>query len=170
MSMAMFLGRAVLDPGLDYRFALEPRKEPEHPSAIQLLEYWKSCAARGGMRMGRDIPARAVAKLLSHVAVTEPVDDWRDGRMRLVGSGLADRFGHDITGLLISELFVYEDKQMYALMLGGAKRAATRGLPGFSIDRVMLDGKDVMRNQIIVLPVQAPDSEEVWALTGTFRF
>jgi hypothetical protein len=170
MSGSVLLGRATLDPSADYRYVLEPRKEPEHPSSRLLLDYWRRCEKRGGMRMGRDIPHRALAKVLAYVAVTEPVNGWRDGYMRLVGSGLTDRFGRDITGVLISELFVYDDPQMYALMMGGAKAAATERRPGFALDRILLHGKEVMRNEVVVLPVQAPDSDAMWALTGTFRF
>lgn len=171
MSGAVLLGRmALLDPAADYRYELEPRKEPEHPSSRLLIDYWKTCEERGGMRMGRDIPNRALSKVLANVAVTEPVEDWRDGRMRLVGSALTHRFGRDITGVLISELFVYDDPQMLATMLGGAKMAATKRRPGIATDRVLLDGVEKMRNEVVVLPVLAPNGETMWALTGTFQF
>lgn len=160
----------LIDPTADYRYSLEPRKEPEHPSSRTLIDHWKACEEHGGMRMGRDIPNRALAKILANVAVTEPVDDWRDGRMRLVGSALTHRFGRDITGVLISELFVYDDPQMLAMMLGGAKAAATKRRPGIALDRVLLDGVEKMRNEIVVLPVLAPDGTTMWALTGTFQF
>lgn len=171
MSGAVLLGRAVmLEPSEDYHYVLEPRKTPEHPSSRALLDYWQSCEAKGGMRMGRDIPNRALMRVLANVAVTEPVDDWRDGRMRLVGSALTNRFGRDITGILISELFVYDDPQMLAMMLGGAKAAATRRKPNFALDRVMLHNMERMRNEIAVFPLWAPDGETVWVLTGTFQF
>lgn len=171
MSGAILLGRAsVLEPSENYRYVLEPRKAPEHPSSQLLLEYWNSLEADGGMRMGRDIPARALARVLANVAVTEPVGDWRDGRMRLVGSALTNRFGRDITGVLISELFVYDDPKMLAMMLGGAKAAATRRKPNFALDRVLLGDAEKMRNEVGVFPIWAPDGETMWVLTGTFQF
>ena len=170
MSGGVLLGRASLDASQDYKYEFLPRREPEHSSSRVLIDYWKSCEERGGMRLGRDIPNRAIAKVLAYVAITEPVDDWRDGRMRLVGSALANRFGRDITGVLISELFVYDDPLMLAAMLGGAKMAATRRRPGIATDRVLLDGREQMRNEVIVLPVDSPDSSATWALTGTFPF
>lgn len=160
----------LIDVAANYRYSLEPRREPEHPSSCILIDYWNSCEERGGMRTGRDIPNRALSKVLANVAVTEPVDDWRDGRMRLVGSALTNRFGRDITGVLISDLFVYDDPQMLAMMLGGAKAATTKRRPGIATDRVLLEGLEKMRNEVVVLPVLSPDGETLWALTGTFQF
>lgn len=170
MTHPVLLGRAALDPSENYRYEFLPRKDPEHPLSKILMDYWRSCEERGGMRMGRDIPHRTLSKVLAYVAITEPVDGWRNGRMRLVGSALTNRFGRDITGLLLSDLFVYDDPEMLATMLAGAKAAATKRKPGIATDRVLLGDQERMRNEVIVLPVESPDGNEMWALTGTFPF
>ena len=67
-----------------------------------LIALWESQGARGGMRMGRDIPSRALAKFLPNIVISEPVGDWEDAHIRLAGSVYTERFGCDITGTLLA--------------------------------------------------------------------
>src|ERR1700761_8173660 len=87
---------------LDHRFAVLDK--PSHKSSQKLIAYWRSCDAKGGMRMGRDIPARAIAPLLSQIMIYEPIANWDDVVVPYAGFGLAKFFGGDITGLPYSQI------------------------------------------------------------------
>jgi hypothetical protein len=152
---------------LEHRF--RPVRSPEHPSTLKLIDYWKSCEAQGGMRMGRDIPARPLARLLRDLTVSEPIGDWEDARVRLAGSGMTEHFGREVSGLLNSEIFAgsAEDKQM---MLAGARNVIARRRPG-TVEHTLFDGeRAVLRQEMTALPLLSPDGSAYWILIGTFNF
>jgi hypothetical protein len=121
------------------------------------------------MQMGRDIPSRAIASLLQDITVAEPVDDWADARIRLVGSGMMTHFGRDVRGLLMSEISA-SDKSDTDMLLAGAKWAIARNRPG-TVEHIMSDdGREVLRQEMTVVPVRAPKDDARWSLTGTFNF
>ncbi len=165
----VLLGRSVHDRQEDYEHRIVPVQAPVHPSSIRLLAYWQNCRDQGGMRMGRDIPARAIAGLLAHAAVAEPVDDWADARLRFVGSGMTPHFGRDVGGALMSDLFG-DNRGELAMLLAGTRRAIVSERPGIVDHIVRRDGLEIMHHEMIVLPVRAPQGDAMWALTGTFAF
>ena len=59
--MALALGRSVERSHYELEHRMRGINMPTHPSTIRLIAYWQECEARGGMRMGRDIPARDIA-------------------------------------------------------------------------------------------------------------
>ncbi|MGZ6009891.1 MAG: hypothetical protein ACXWLO_11455, partial [Rhizomicrobium sp.] len=77
------LGKPVLNQSPVYRYIRTVLDTVTHAGAISLVECWRGHEATGGMRMGRDIPSRALAKLLPFILITEPVGDWDDARIRL---------------------------------------------------------------------------------------
>src|ERR1700744_5278941 len=99
--MAVLLGRNVDRSHYELQHRMTVVKTPTHPSTIRLIAYWQECLARGGMQMGVDVPSRAIASLLQDITVAEPVDDWKDARMRLAGSGMTAHFGRGVRGLLM---------------------------------------------------------------------
>ena len=167
----ILLGKTVRDNAQqDYVHTMTPVSLPAHPFTIRLCTYWDNCRANGGMRMGRDIPNRAIAPLLKHVSVAEPVGDWADARLRLAGSGMATHFGHDPSGHLMSDLFG-PDKDHLNMLLAGARLSLAANMPGIVDHKVMLNGLVAMRNEMVVLPVLPPEGDDkFWALVGTFAF
>jgi hypothetical protein len=166
----ILLGRSVRDQQHEYEHSLSRVTVPVHPSTIRLCAYWENCQSKGGMRMGRDIPNRAIAPLLRHVTVAEPVGDWTDARLRLAGSGMSTHFGHDPSGRLMSELFVSNTEQL-AMLLAGARAALAANTRGVVDHKVMHNGLVAMRNELVVLPVLPPEGDaQLWALVGTFAF
>lgn len=163
------LGRSVRDQHHEYEHIIAEARVPVHPSTIRLIAYWQNCRAQGGMRMGRDIPARPIGNLLNHVTVAEPVGDWADARLRLVGSGMTTHFGRDATGALMSELFASNPTQL-PVLLAGARAALAADLPGVVDHKVIHNGLVAMRNELVVLPVVPANGEGLWALVGTFAF
>ncbi|HSM95061.1 MAG TPA: PAS domain-containing protein [Rhizomicrobium sp.] len=142
---------------------------PTHPSTIRLIAYWQACEARGGMRMGRDVPASDIAALMPDLTVAEPVRDWADARIRLAGSAMAGYFGHEADGALMSEA-VTGERRAREMLLAGARTAIARNRPGI-IEQVLVDNRrEVLRQELTALPIYAPDSNARWILLSFFSF
>jgi hypothetical protein len=167
--MSVVLGRSVGRSHYEFEHRMRGINMPTHPHSIRLIAYWQECEARGGMRMGRDMPARAIAPLLKDITVAEPIRDWADARIRLAGSAMAEYFGRDVGGALMSEIFAGElrDREM---LLAGARAAIARNRPGI-VEQILVDsGHEVLRQELTALPIFAPDGDARWLLTGTFNF
>jgi hypothetical protein len=169
MSDAVVLGQKVLNPTPQYRYVRTVRSTVEHPSSIALMSCWRELEAKGGMRMGRDIPSRALIKLLPHILITEPIDDWKDARIRLAGTAMIERFGRDIAGSLVSETY-NQDDDAAKMFLELGRRAAHSREPGVVDTRIFVDGIEMMHLEIVLLPIYSPDGAGTWNLVGAFRF
>jgi hypothetical protein len=167
--MAAVPGRSVERTHYEFEHRMRGINMPTHPSTTRLIAYWQECEARGGMRMGRDIPARDVSMFLKDLTVAEPVRDWADARIRLAGSAMADYFGRDINGALMSEIVAGEPRDR-DMLLAGARAAIARSRPGI-IEQILVDnGREVLRQELTALPLFAPDSDARWILISTFNF
>ncbi len=169
MQDSIVLGKPVHTPSAEFRYPKTVIAVPEHPSSLELIEHWRTHEATGGMRMGRDIPSRAIAKFLSGIVVCEPVGAWADGRIRLAGSVLTQRFGRDIQGALIRDLY-HNDPEGGDALLENARRAQETREPGLLSTRVCAGEIEVMRFEVVALPIWAPDATTRWSLVGVFRF
>jgi hypothetical protein len=167
--MTIILGKAVDRTHYEYEHRVTPVKVATHPSTIRLIAYWQQCEERGGLRMGRDIPARAIAALLKDLTVAEPVNDWADARIRLAGSGMAVHFGRDVSGALMSEIAGGAESD-WRMLLAGAKSVIAHNRPGTIQQIILDDGREIQRQELTALPILAPDSDARWVLTGTFDF
>jgi hypothetical protein len=140
--------------------------EPRHPGAKKLLAYWQNRPA-DGLVMGRDFPARAVADLLSHVIVWEPVEHGTDFRVRLAGAAICHRFERDIKGALFSELFpadAFRHHLAETLELMESDQAKV-------VDSRLFDGPvERLHQEIVILPVVAPNRTDKWIVVGLFYF
>jgi hypothetical protein len=166
---AVVLGRIVDRSHYELEHRLAAVKTPVHPASIQLLAYWRECDARGGMRMGRDIPSRAIGALLRDLCVAEPVDNWVDARIRLAGSAMAEYFGRDVSGMLMSEIIGGSEEDWHLLM-NGARYATAHNKPG-TVEQTLLDkGLVVLRQEMTAVPIWSPDGDARWLVTGTFNF
>lgn len=140
---------------------------PAHPDAAELLAYWHACEERGGMRLGRDIPARAIARLMSKLSVLEPVGEQRDFRFRLAGSGWLRRFGRDITGQLLSELYTGASLDHY---LDGLHAVLATRRPNIVDVRVTSRLLEMHHMEYVELPVANAEGDRLWVLCGAFHF
>jgi hypothetical protein len=166
---AVVLGRIFDGSHYDLEHRMVVVQTPVHPCSIQLLNYWRECEARGGMRMGRDIPSRAIASLLKDLCVSEPIDDWADARVRLAGSSMTEYFGRDVSGMLMSEIHGGGESE-WRTMMNGARYATAHNKPG-TIEQTLLDnGRVVLRQEMTGVPIWSPDGEARWLVTGTFNF
>ena len=89
----------------DHEEVATPLDGPGHFGARLLFNHWLQKQEKGGMIVGRDIPARALSSSLRNLALYEPIAGCRDFQIRLAGNAFLRRFGRDVTGLKLSNLF-----------------------------------------------------------------
>jgi hypothetical protein len=141
--------------------------EPSHPDARMLLEYWRERMETGSFVMGRDVPARPIAKLLRNLAIYEPLSDGTDMRTRLAGDGVRRRFDADIKGRCLSELFPPKDFVQHRDRAYGVLRTGT---PAIVESRMIRETVLELHLEIVLLPIMAPDLLSRWLLAGLFYF
>jgi hypothetical protein len=56
------------------------------------------------------------------------------------------------------------------LMLDGARSAIARNRPGTVEHIISDDGREILRQEMTLVPVRAPSGDARWSLTGTFNF
>lgn len=137
---------------------------PELPGPQRLLAIWQTRPA-DGLMMGRDVPSRALAPLLSHLVVWEPLNDATDFRVRLAGDTLHRRFDGDIKGRLMSELFPVQD---LAEHLQTNRRAINSDSPVFLKVFVTSKVAENLSAEVVILPIVSPDRASLWTLSGAF--
>jgi hypothetical protein len=145
-----------------------PVETPRHPDAITLLAYWRGCVDAGdGFLIGRDIPARPIANLLRSLIVNEPLADGSDMMIRLAGAMVRRRFGGDIKGHLMSEIFPPRD---FASHRASAFAAIRTGHPIIVDSSLKRGGVEELHTEALLLPVTARDRKSIWLLVGVFYF
>lgn len=166
--MALILGQHIDRSfyALDHRFV--ERKAPTHPSIRRLIGYWRECEAKDGLRMGRDIPARAIAPLLSHIMVHEPFASWEDAYVRYAGFGTAKYFGRDITGLLHSEVSAGDLSATLGSLLFEARALVAENRCRILDHRALSDGIEIERQELVQMPMFGPDGKSRWLLSAVF--
>jgi len=137
-----------------------------HPDAQQLVAFWNA-RQPDGVVMGRDVPSRGIAHLLSSIAIWEPIDDWSDMRARLSGASVQKRFGFDVKGHLMSECFAPGEFQDH---LQGMARVIKSGQCGILDSRLAIGTVEKLHLEVVVFPVLSPDRTSTWALVGLFYF
>jgi hypothetical protein len=140
---------------------------PRHPDAVRLLDYWRSCMAKGGFVVGRDIPARPIARILRSVILHEPFADGSDTRVRLAGADVRRRFDTDLKGRTMSMMFTPEDFKVH---LKSSFEVMTSGVP-MVLDSCLRRGDvEELHIEVLLLPVTARDLKSTWLLAGLFFF
>ena len=140
---------------------------PVHPDARLLLETWQECAALGGMVVGRDVPSRRLAKLLSNLALFEYREENEDFRVRLAGFSLVRRFGRDITGRLLKEVLARDDHARHRAALLSVLET---GVPLCLDVKLRSPERPLMHFEILALRATASDGATALLLTGQFYF
>lgn len=138
---------------------------PRHFGAQLLLENWRAHTENGGFVVGREIPSRELSSILRNLAIFEPIENESDFHVRIAGTGMLRRFGRDITGARLSELFapqLFERRKAMMLAAVHAKQ------PIMGDIELQQGNRKPMCFEIVVLPVLAPDRSTHWALAGIF--
>lgn len=153
---------------LDHKFTV--LKEPTHPSVRQLLDFWRACEGKDGLRMGRDIPSRATAPFLSLMMIVEPFADWADGTVRYAGFGTAKFFGRDVTGLRYSEVSVGDRSRTLWPLFTEARVLVEENRCRILDHRASSGGIEVARQEVVTFPIFGPDGTSRWVLSAAFDF
>lgn len=75
----------------------------KHPAALELHAYWKVKIGTDGCMERAAFNPMDIPHLLPQIFIAEPSgDEWR---FRLVGTDFCRRFGKDVTGLTVREVF-----------------------------------------------------------------
>lgn len=142
-------------------------REPSHYDARHLFEFWRERNEEGGFVIGRHVPSRALARLMSHLIVYEPLEEGEDFRARIAGTSLLRRFGRDISGSKLSELF---EPNAFAAQRDDLRTLLRTGKPCVLEVKATVDGYPALHFEIVALPVLAPDRETPWVLSGLFYY
>jgi hypothetical protein len=145
---------------------------PRQDLTKQLLAFWNARPA-DGIVVGRDVPARKIARLLSHVMIWEAVAGGEDFRLQHMGEAIRRRFGDNVTGKLMSELMAPE--------IFAYHRDVDRKL--LTVDDVALfevtlvspaigagEGSVQLHYELVKFPVHARDGKSRLIMSGTFYF
>jgi hypothetical protein len=141
--------------------------EPIHFGARLLFDIWRKRRAGDGFVVGRDVPSRALAPVLRSLILYEPLGGGCDFGVRLAGSALIRRFGCDITGLKLSELFAPESFANYR----AAMAEVLDGDAPVGLDVTLTaKGRMQLHFEVLGLPVWAADRAATWVLGGLFYY
>ena len=152
----------VTDPS--YKYAIVA--SPTHPRAQELLAFWNARPS-DGIVVGRDVPSRQIANILSHIAIYEPVGGRHDFKVRLAGNSVLSRYGRDIKGKLMSELF---DPDAFHHHLRKTLEVLDNDTP-LILDSHLISGSvETLHAEVVVMPVWPADRSDKWVLAGFFYF
>lgn len=151
-------------PGPDSMETHIVRAAPVHHGARTLLEAWYAREAEGRFVVGRDVPSRALARVLSGLALYEPLYTG-DFRVRLAGHALRRRFGRDVTGETLSRLL---DEAQFARHASQMRALMDSGRPLIAEVRMHEEGRLRLCYELVALRVFAPDGRTPWVLSGIF--
>src|SRR5215469_11369966 len=155
-----------LDPvNADLQEERVPIEFPTQYGARLLLDHWRARNGGMGFVVGRDVPARPLASVLRNIALFEPVDDHADFRMRLAGTAFMRRYGRDVTGLKLSDIYdakTFEEERANLLEISDKK------YPEIFDVKVTRAGRVFQKFEALRLPVLSPDRRETWVMGALF--
>ena len=155
-----------IGPGMA-KASFHPIESMVDPDAEIALRYWRD-RPFDGIRIGRDVPSRAIARLLSRIVICEPTPDGSDYRMRLAGSVIHQQLGCDVTGENLSAIF--DEPSEFHARFTGLRDVIQTGEPRMIRIVHHVGSVELMRHELVVLPVTAPNGIDRWALVFAFYF
>ena len=126
----------------------------ENPHIISLLEFYKRHRRADGLLPRRLIPCRELMPLLQNLYLIEPVDaTGRDWRFRLAGTAIRHRFGIEVTGKLVRDIYtedsVERPTERYREVAFGREVHILRG-------RFLGGGREFFDVELLEFPVEGP--------------
>jgi len=142
-----------------------PLEVPHLFGARLLYEFWEERAAHGGIVIGRDVPSRKLGPILRNLGVYQPLEGGADFRVRLAGAAFLRRFGRDVGGARLSDLFdgrAFERRRDNLLEILHSGRPAIHDVEVPQLKRAPL------RFEALALPALSPTRTTGWLLGGMF--
>jgi hypothetical protein len=140
---------------------------PLHFGARLLLERWRELQNGDGFVVGRDVPARPLGGILRNLAIYQPLEDCLDFRARLAGTAFLRRFGRDITGLKLSEIFLKPHFEGHRASM--AEIVHTRAPQAFDV-KLRRGNRTLLQAEALRVPVESADRLNMWVLSGLFYY
>lgn len=145
--------------------AFLPIETPRHVHARLLHEQWR--ARENTFVIGRDIPSRPLAPVLKNVAVLEPNRDHSDFHVRLAGIAWMRRYGCDVTGAMLSQLY---DTETFAGRRDLLQALLKDGIPLFREVKLMDSGNIYLHYEMVALRAIRTDRGGPCVLTAIFPY
>ncbi len=138
---------------------------PTQYGARLLVDHWRARDEGRDFVVGRDVPARALAPVLRNLALYEPVDGASNFRIRLAGAAFMRRFGRDVTGMSLADVynpanFTVQRNNLVEVM--GSKESYIWDV------NIVRDERLFLRYEAVRLPVLSPDRGKTWVMGGLF--
>jgi hypothetical protein len=140
--------------------------EPTIPRACRLLDVWYTHQPEG-MIVGRHVPSRDLAPLLSSLVLYEPVNEGDDWRIRLAGAAMLRRFGRDVAGSLISNLYAHDH---FNIIRARALAVVEMNRPQIDDVCIRNSARTLQHFETVHVPVYASDGITRWDMAGYFYF
>jgi hypothetical protein len=141
--------------------------EPTQYGARLLHTHWLRKEAEGGFVVGREVPSRSLACVLRNLAIYEPIEGGADYRVRLAGTAFTRRFGRDVTGRLLSDVYT---PQKFAHHRADLSAVVDSHEPKICDVRLARGDRLCLHFESLRLPVLSRDGRETWVLSGIFYF
>ncbi len=152
-------------PHVDETYTVLP--EPTHGDARLLFDEWRKHTAQSGFIVGRHVPSRELVSVLPGLCLFEPLRGGLDFRVRLAGTALRRRFGRDITGMKLSNLFHPMHLDHHCAQMAHIGRT---GAAHVLAVRSLRDGRVRLHFELMGLRVLAADGRTPWIMTGQFFY
>ena len=154
----------------DLHEGFRPIEQPQNERLRQLLDLWHA-RPEDGLEIGRDIPSRRFAPLLSHILLWEPIDGGANYRLKLCGDALRLRFGNHAVGMLFTDLIAPEI--VPAFLAGARTMLAKDSHICFDMQLVRnepVEGRSELHFELVIFPVWAQHRTSRWLLNGIYYF
>lgn len=145
-------------------------ERPQHPELLELFAQWDERPS-DGFEIGRDIPSRRFAPLLSHILFWEPIENGADYRLHLCGEALRLRFGDDAVGQRMKDL-IDPAVAPFFFQVGRTMLAEDRCA---CFDMKLLrkepvEGRSELHFELVIFPVWSHGRTNRWILNGIYYF
>ncbi len=133
-----------------------------------ILEHWRSMGEGGGQPPAGDIELSALDAVVGNVMWLEVIDGGLDFRYRHYGSAIAEVFGRDMTGSLLSSLEAIPVMHFMKVY----RDVVETGRPCYTLHRVqttLTSGATDVCWERLILPLFGDGGEVAQILAGNFR-
>lgn len=134
-----------------------------HSGLIQLLNYWREKRGERPAPRPSEIDPLEMRFILGYAMLLEVLDDGADFRYRLFGSGIAERFGAEMTGKRLSDM--QSGEYIFSFFAAGYQAVVARGEPMFTEHYPSLRS-EVSNWKRLILPLQNAEGRTVRLLVG----
>lgn len=135
---------------------------PELAETRHLHSFWQK-QLQDGLAHLKDFTKPELTHLLRYTIIWEPIGPWLDARVRLMGQALQFRFGADITGHKMSEVFSHLERPQHIRML---RHSMQQNKPTFIKSSLRSEGREIMSLEVFTAPVLDDDNGCILAMVN----